>query len=44
MPIETTIAVIAIAAPFLIFALTLAWADRYSRGARPGVLDGVPAE
>jgi hypothetical protein len=47
MPTETIIAIIAIiaiAAPFVIFALTLAWADHHSRAARPDATHRVPAE
>ncbi len=42
MPTETIIAIIAIATPFVIFALALAWTDHYSHGPRNA--PGHPAE
>jgi hypothetical protein len=44
MPTETIIAIIAIAAPFVVFAVALAWTDHYSRGARPNAAHRAPAE
>ncbi len=44
MPTETIIAVIAIATPFVIFALTRAWTDFQSSSVRHDATHGVPAE
>ena len=44
MPTETIIAIIAIATPFVIFALTLGWTDFYSHHQRRTPGHHVPAE
>ena len=44
MPTETIIALIAIATPFVIFALALGWTDFYSHRRRHLPAHHVPAE
>ena len=44
MPVETIIAIVAIATPFVIFALALGLTDLYSHGSRRPPSHHVPAE